>query len=376
MDLIISALIFGAIAAATFFLGLKFFARRVEDNVLKKIRESFGDASMEALEKNSDQFLKLANEKMIQQTKSQAAELAGKKELIDSTLTQIRQEMDNVKNLINTFEKDREKKFGELTSGLKYHAEQTSRLQEITSGLNKVLSDTRQRGQWGERIAEDILNLLGMVENINYHRQKGMDGGRNRPDFTFLLPDDRVVNMDVKFPLDNFVKYVQADDDPNRESYKKMFIRDARASIKTVTAREYIDPDSNTLDFVIVFIPHEQGYAFLMQHDPTFLDDALKQKVIVCSPWTLYAFLAVIRQSIDNFRMERSARDVMTLMSSFYKQWENFLGAMEKVGKKIDDLQTEYGRLITTRRNQLEKPLEKIEQLHSALPDSTKEAGE
>ena len=100
-----------------------------------------------------------------------------------------------------------------------------------------------------------------------------------------------------------------------------------------------------------------------MEHDKSFIDDALRQKVIVCSPWTLYAYLSVIRQSIDNFNMERSAGKILELMNSFSKQWNSFKDSMKKVGDKIEGLQKEFDSLSTTRTNQLEKPLRQIDEL-------------
>ena len=54
--------------------------------------------------------------------------------------------------------------------------------------------------------------------------------------------------------------------------------------IKQVTNRAYIDTADNTVDYVIVFIPNEQVYGFVNEADPTIMDEALKQKVILCSP--------------------------------------------------------------------------------------------
>ncbi len=93
-----------------------------------------------------------------------------------------------------------------------------------------------------------------------------------------------------------------------RETHKTQFLRDVRTRIKEVTTRDYINPEDNTLDYVLVFIPNEQVYAFINQNDPEIMDEALKSKVILCSPFTLFAILAVIRQSIDNFSMDKDGR--------------------------------------------------------------------
>ncbi len=337
--------------------------QQIKTDVLGEIGNTFGTASLKALKDNSEQFLTLADKTLSNQTKENVRELEGKKELIDNTLTQIKSEMDKVEQLIKTLENDREQKYGELNKGLENQSAQVLRLSDQTYKLNELLSGTKTRGNWGERMAEDILNVIGMVENINYVKQKQVEGGKGRPDFTFLLPDGFKVNMDVKFPLDNFKNYIENDDEEAKKGYMAAYIRDAKNTIKSIDTREYINLEQKTLDFVIIFIPHEQGYAFLMEHDPNFFDDALKQKIVVCSPWTLYAFLAVIKQSVDNFKLVQSATEILALMRAFYKQWNLYVTAQDTLGNKIEAVQAEYNKIITTRKNQLERQLQKIEEL-------------
>jgi DNA recombination protein RmuC len=104
-------------------------------------------------------------------------------------------------------------------------------------------------------------------------------------------------------------------------------------------------------------------YAFINENDSSVLDEALKHKVILCSPITLYAVLAVIRQAVDNFNLEKTAAQIMSLLGTFNKQWVNFLKSLEKMGKKIEEAQNEFNVLTSTRRNQLERPLRQIEDL-------------
>jgi len=169
--------------------------------------------------------------------------------------------------------------------------------------------------------------------------------------------------MDVKFPLDNYLRYVEAADEQQKEMYKTQFLKDVRKRIKEVTTRDYINPEENTVDYVIVFIPNEQVYAFINENDSSVLDEALKNKVIFCSPNTLYAILAVIRQAIDNFNLEKTAAQILSLLGAFNKQWVAFMDSFEKMGKKIDEAQKEFINLTTTRRRLLERPLRRIEDL-------------
>jgi DNA recombination protein RmuC len=157
--------------------------------------------------------------------------------------------------------------------------------------------------------------------------------------------------------------YLETEAESDRVKYKGQFLKDVRNRIKEVTSRDYINPEDNTVDYMIVFIPNEQVYAFINENDFTLLDEALKNKVILCSPITLYAILAVIRQGVENFNLEKTAAQILSLLGTFNKQWEAFQDSMDKMGKRIDDAQDEFGKLMTTRRKQLEKPLQKIEEL-------------
>ncbi len=319
--------------------------------------------SRDALSKNTEDFLKLANETLSKQTQSGEKDLEGKKELINQTLDAMKTDLQNVQKLVTNFERDREQKFGELTNQLKNTAMQTGKLQETTHQLREALASTKARGQWGERMAEDVLRFAGFVEGINYLKQKALETTGTRPDYTFLLPQGLRVNMDVKFSLDNYRRYLEEDGETDKRKYKSQFLRDVRGRIKEVTTRDYINPAENTVDYVIMFIPNEQVYAFINENDSKILDVALKNKVIICSPLTLYAILAVIRQAVDNFNLEKTAAQMLSLFGTFHKQWELFIESFEKIGKRLEDTQKEYNKLTSTRRNQLERPLRQIEDL-------------
>jgi len=340
-------------------------SQKVQDleAIINRIKESFGALSLEALSKNTEEFLKLANETLSKQTQMGEKELEGKKKLIDQTLETMKGDLQKVQDLVTQFEKDREKKFGELANQLKFTAEQTGKLQETANKLHTALASTKVRGQWGERMAEDVLRLAGFIEGINYQKQKTLETMTTRPDYTFLLPQNLKVNMDVKFPLDNYLRYLEAGEEPQKEMYKNQFLRDVRGRIKEVMTRDYINPEENTVDYVIVFIPNEQVYAFINENDSSVLDEALKNKVILCSPITLYAVLAVIRQAVDNFNLEKTAAQILSLLGAFNKEWDKFLKSLEKMGKKIEEAQKEFLTLTSTRRKQLERPLREIEDL-------------
>ena len=316
------------------------------------LKQEFENISNKVFIDNQNQFLSLAKTEFEQLNKDSAKELDGKKELIDSTLKEMKQNLDNLsKNTIA------------LEGQMKESKESVGKLTDTTSQLRQILSSSQARGQWGERMVKDILDFIGLVEGINYTQQSQMSDGRDRPDFTFLLPDEKVINMDVKFPLAHYEKYVAAESDTEEESEKKAFLSDVRNRVNEVSKRGYIDPKGSTVDYVLLFIPNEGIYAFLNQEDHDLIDFSLGKKILLCSPVTLYAILSLIRQAVSNFAMEKKAGEMQELVGVFKKQWDMFTGKVESMGKSLNALSNHYEDLRGPRLRELEKPMEKISEL-------------
>jgi DNA recombination protein RmuC len=335
------------------------------DAVIENIKQSFGNLSLEALSRSTEEFLKLAKTRLESEREIGSKELDAKKGLIDQQLKQMTSKLEDVSRVMSELEKDRVKKFGELASQLTIANQQSAALMQTTNLLREALASTKARGQWGERMAEDVLRLAGLIEDVNYFKQKSIDEARSRPDFTFLLPRDLKLNMDVKFPLDNYIRFLETDTDTEKARFRNDFLRDVKNRVKEVTSREYINPEQNTVDYVLLFIPNEQIYSFIHEQDSSILDEGIKNRVIFCSPITLFAVLAVIRQAVDNFALEKTSNEILSLLGSFKNQWNEFLKKMDLLGKRIADAQKEYEALTTTRRRQLERPLNRIDDLRT-----------
>src|SRR3954452_15235377 len=304
-----------------------------------------------------------ANRALLEQERLRAtSELDGKKGLIDQQLASMIGELGKVSDLVHDLERDRHKAFGQLSNELQRQHAGLNALSEHTQQLREALANSRARGQWGERMAEDVLQLAGFLEGVNYRKQVTL-AGAGRPDYTFLLPNGLVMHMDVKFPLDNYVRHLEADNDLQRKQYRDQFLRDVRDRVKDLTTRGYLDAGGETVDCLLMFIPNEQVYGFVQENDRTILDDALRNKIVVCSPLTLYAVLAVVRQAVDNFQLERTSSEILGLLGEFSRQWEKYTAQLEKVQQRFEQVAKEYSGLMTTRHRALQRPLDKIEHL-------------
>jgi DNA recombination protein RmuC len=275
---------------------------------------------------------------------------------------------------------NRSQAFGHISQQLQVTERHSQELLRVSTALNHALSHPVVRGQWGERMVEDVLKPVGFQEGINYVKQTTTAAGNGRPDYTFLLPRGLQVNLDAKFPLDNYLAYCRAEGERAQQDYRKRFIQDVRRRLKQVAGKDYIDPAANTVDFALLFIPNEQIYSFVNVSDATLFDDALRSKVVLCSPWTLYPILAILRLAIDNFVLEKTTAALVPLLAGFDKQWQAFQECLDKMGRRLAEAQKEFDQLVTTRQRQLQRVLTEIDTLRRStdfhrLGDSSGPAG-
>ena len=313
-----------------------------------RISQTFAALAGQALDANSRRLAETA-----------AATLDTKKQLIDQTLKNITDRLAKVSEYFRQIEGDRKQDFGAIKSSI-------TTLSATTGKLHEMLASSKRRGAWGERMAEDVLRLAGLQEGVNYTKQSSADAESGRPDFTFVLPNDLKANMDVKFPLEAYRGYLDADSDAARDEQLKALVTAVRGHAREVARRGYIDPSVPTVNYVLVFIPSEQIYSLVLEAQPDLIDEALGKQVVLCSPLTLYAMLAVIRQAAESANLMKTADEVIDLLREFQKQWDRYKDSMEQMGKRIDDVKKEYDNLTSTRTRMLDKPLARIENLRTS----------
>ncbi len=301
--------------------------------------------------------------------------LGSTRSLIDGQLRSLSDELARVTAVVSGLEAERSRQHGELSAQLRATVDQTASLASTAGALRQVLANPKARGQWGERIADDVLRAAGLVEGVSYVKQRALPSGAV-PDFTIVLPRGLVLHLDAKFPAANYARCVEASSDHEQQIHRRSFLADVRARVRELAGRGYVDPAGGTLGFVLAFIPNESIYAFVHEHDPELLDVALAQGVVLCSPLSLFAVLAVVRQAVEAFAVESTATEIVSVLGDFSDQWERFCGSLDRLGRAVDGVERAYGEVAGTRRRVLERPLARIEELRGRGSASAERGGD
>ena len=300
-------------------------------------------------------------------------------ELIDNEESQIHK-------LLNKSDKTvREllEKTGEIKSSI-------TGVDQQTRNLISVLNNNQSRGQWAEFQVEDLLGIMEYKDGIHYETQKIMSSG-NKPDFTFYLPDDKTINMDSKFPLTIYMEISKLNRDLEVDSLDEISRRDITDLIKnknkefldraiknkideTSTREGYISPEEDTVDFVLMYIPLENLYHFLLTStigakNTPVIQYAFAQKVILVSPQTLMAYLETIRHSMKLFSLQTDTKNILSTHEKVKNEIRKFIDSFDETTKKLDQTVKAFDSLKSTRVNKLEKSFEELDEVNKKLSD-------
>ena len=323
---------------------------------LRRMREEF--------QKSNADFVNLATRQLADLNAQQLGGKIGEIEkMLDANSDEISAQMKTVAEVVGELKDQNSKRFGGV-------GERMNELATQTTKLNEILGSSQRRGQWGERLAEDILKAAGFIEGVNYKTQSQVgDSGepKGRPDFIFNFPPNRILFMDVKFPLDAYSAYLSEKNEVERDNLKAKFLDAVRAKVTELSKRDYVKKaDGPVLDYVLLFIPNESISSFVHENDPELVDWSLKKRVVLCSPLNLYAFLGVIRQATDSFKASEAAVKILKLLDKFSQQWRLYNEALTSVQDKFSKAQLEVEGLTSgTRYREMKKAIDKIESLRN-----------
>jgi len=328
--------------------------------ITDKIVTDLATAQNKTIEVNTDTFASQTETRLKAQTEIQDEKLKLRVSEIEKVISDFKTTWQADMNKVNT-------EVLNLTGIMKQS-------QDISGNLAKALGSAPTRGQWGERQAEDVLRFAGMIPEINYHTQTQLENGA-RPDFTFDLPGGKVVHMDSKFPMTNYLKYMESDNDLEQKEYLGQFLSDVKVSIRSILDRGYIDPATGNVDTVLLYVPNEQISSFIHQKDSSILEYALENRVLLCSPFNLLAILQVIRQAVQNLNLTQQASEILMALEGFSQEWERYLKATNKLGTDLQRAQKTFDTLTTTRTNQMQRKIDKVQDLRTSqlIEPSTQE---
>ena len=271
-----------------------------------------------AVQASLEQALLMMREQLGLQVQQADTSLAGRQQLIDAKLGEVQAgvqtDLDRLSQLVQQLGNATSERFGQVDRSLQVHSEITQTLAGTANSLREALASSNARGQWGERMAEDVLRLAGMQEHVNYVKRTAVERRGHRHPRLHLRAAQGARAVHGRQVPDGRVPALS-----RRRHRCRTATRTGPRSCATCGPGCANWPTASTRATTIVrrsttcccSSPTRRLAAFIHESDHGLVEEAMRQHVVICSPLTLFAFLGVIRQAFDNFMIEQTSQEIL-----------------------------------------------------------------
>lgn len=317
------------------------------------LRESFQALAAAALRSNTDEFLKLADQKIGNVHKEAAADLGKRQLALDELVRPIRESLTQVDAKLREVEKTRIDDSASMRTLLGQVGQTQLQLQAETGNLVRALRSPGVRGQWGEVQLRKVVELAGMLEYCDFVTQPTVftETGRLRPDLIVNLPGGRSVVVDAKTPLEAFLDAQAATDPDVRAAKMRDHVRQVRDHVGKLGAKAYWDQVPGSPEMVVLFLPAEAILMSALEHDAQLIDYGVKQNVLIASPLTL---IALLRAAAFGWRQERlaiNAEEISKLGKTLHESMATMAEHLEDLRKRMDSTFSMFNRVVGSFEN-------------------------
>jgi len=319
-------------------------------------------------EKFTKEFENLAN-RIFDKNTSKFSEQS--KSNLQEILNPLKEKIFEFQTKVEDTNKESIDRFASLRQQLLTLSEMNQRISQDAQNLTKALKgDTKTQGNWGEFILESLLEKSGLVKDREFSLQESVlseDGRRLQPDVIVNLPDNKSVIIDSKVSLVAYEKYINAENDIEKDESLKNHLISVRSHVKNLASKSYQNIyQLNSIDFVLLFMPIEASFALAMQSDRSLFDSGKEQNIFIVSPTTLLAILRTIEFIWKREKQNKNAVEIAKQSGEMLDKFASFVDDLISIGKGLVSTKDNYDKAmnkLTEGRGNLISRSEKIKNL-------------
>ena len=344
---------------------------------LNVVREQFQNLAVRVLDKTSDQLKTQNREAMEHITKP-----------IGDSFAELQKAI---------LESDREaaKTAASLTERLRQVGEQAEKMDRTATRLTNALrGDSKQAGDWGELVLQELLDSQGFQRGLDYDIQdtltdsdgllvRNEDTGRAmRPDVVLHYPGQQDVVIDAKVSIKAYYDYVNETAEAVRLQMLDRHVQSLRSHVKELAQKDYsryIQAPRKAIDFVIMYVPNEAALQVALARDPKLWTEAFDKKVFISSTQNLFAILRMIQIAWRQHNQTENQKKIVGLAEQLVSRVGLFAERAAKMGRDIEQLSTDFSdmqksvdgtRGILQKANEMKKLGIKEDVKHPLPPDA------
>ena len=319
-------------------------------NAEEKLSDTFKVLSSDALSKNNQSFLVLAQVVFSKLQEKAKLDLELNKKSVGDLVNPIKLALDGVGEKLGDLEKSRIGAYEALKQQVGDLIISQNSLKTETSRLVSALKTPNTRGRWGEIQLRRVVELSGMVEHCDFQEQisTGNSKTKIRPDMVIYYPGNKQVIVDSKVPLTAYLKSLEASSEVERKILLKEHAKQLRDHVIKLSKKEYWSQFQDSPDFVIMFLPGEIFFSVAVEQDPELIEFAMREKVLITTPTTLLALLHTIAWGWRQENLAENAKQIVKMGQELYKRLGDLSLRFANLGRSITSTVNNYNQTVAT----------------------------
>jgi DNA recombination protein RmuC len=346
------------------------FAREKEQMQKMQIEseQRFKALAEAALLKSQQQFVQIADETLKKHKEGAEGELGKMLKPIQESFGQFREKVEAI-------QKERAEDRASLVQQIKQVGESVRQTEMVAGKLATALSSTKGGGRWGEETLRNVLEMAGLSPYADFTEQTSAqtEKGRQRPDVIIRMPGGRELVIDSKVSLDDYLAASEEIDPTLRRQKFAAHAARVRNHVTSLSKKEYTKEFSEQVDFVAMFIPGENFYAAVLEHDREIFDYAARNNVIIVTPSTLIALAKSVAYGWRQEQMAKNAEQAKKIGQELYERVAKFAEHMDRVGGGLGNAVKAYNDMVGSLESRVLPSARKLEELQFADPSKAVE---
>lgn len=318
-----------------------------------QLRESFASLAAATLKSSTDEFIKLADQKIGNVHKEAAIDLTRRQQELGSLVAPIKDSLLQVDAKLKEVEKNRVDDSASMRTMLSLVGQTQQQLQLETQNLVRALRSPGVRGRWGEVQLRKVVELAGMMDHCDFDEQPTIftESGRLRPDMIINLPGGRSIVVDAKAPLEAFLDAQAATEDGVRSGKLADHVRQVKDHVTKLGAKAYWDQFPASPEMVVLFLPAEAIYMAALEQDALLIDYGVTRNVIIASPLTLIALLRAAAFGWKQERLTINAEEISRLGKALHESVATMAEHLEDLRRRMDGTFSTFNRVVGSFEN-------------------------
>jgi DNA recombination protein RmuC len=330
-----------------------------------KLAETFQALADTALRSNQQSFLDSARSTLETVRVEMTGDLTQRQAGVEAVVKPLANSLAKLEAQISELESARQHAFGGFEQQLQAMALRELDLQKETAALVTALRAPQVRGRWGEVTLRRVAELSGMAERCDFFEQETQEteSGRIRPDMIVKLPGDRTIVVDAKTPLTAYLDAVAACSDADRRSALLRHSQQVAKHVDQLSSKTYWLQFQPAPEFVVLFLPGDPFFSAALEHKPTLVEDAARQKILIATPTTLIAILKGVAYGWRQEKLAANAEEIRQLAAELFDRIVTLQTHFNEIGRSLGKSVESFNRCVGSLESRLYPSLRRIREL-------------